>query len=484
MDPQLAWDAVEASERRKDSQLAHDFRVPVPYGLSDVDAIAMARRIAQRICDDLHTFVFVGVHRDSGVDAMGIAKPRDRVGFHAHIYFPTRRFVFKADEAEASDADDSAAGSGSWGMGEKLRVLSNKATAAACLERFNAEWAAAANHFAAAAGQVPDFSHLSYARLGLAKLPQPTLGAAATALERRGVATRKGDAIRAARVDVASVSARAMDRLAASHAVAVAAASGNRSWMKPIDPIVARMSVLPSPREPVVTTPVAGLAARFLAELDSKPELPQPLLQQRGRLVEWLGLIEQALRTLAALAARILDLGERRRRDDGARATFAIEVDDRRRQRAEARRAVSDWLNAHPWQVRLARSLGGEARKPVALVELEGMAASLNHEVQQLKRGTSDAEQRVASFDNRLTTAKQEQRSAEHQLEASVQAISTLEPLYTMLLLSVADVAHTPMLTRAMPMTQTVIDDIPSTVPNKVEVQFQPEQPRGVRPVL
>ncbi|HEX7815843.1 MobA/MobL family protein [Dyella sp.] len=482
MDPQLAWDAVEAAERRKDSQLAHDFRLPIPFGVSDADALAMARRVAQRICDDLQTFVSIGLHRDSTVDAMGIEKPRDRVGIHAHLYFPTRRLVFQPGASGEDGNSEGGTGEGAWALGDKLRVLSTKATAAACIERFNAAWAEAANEFAAAAGQVPDFSHLSYARLGLSKIPQLALGAAATAMERRGERSWKGDLARAGAssptaIVVPSPTAAAIERLAARRAAVEQGIS--QAWLAPADPITVRRA---PPTPSLSEGGQSGLAGRFLAELDEKPELPQPTPEQRTRLVAWLQRIEHSLRRLATIALRLANLRDRRQRDDGARATFLVELDDRRKRRAEARKAIADWLDAHPWQVRLAKMMGGHERKPTELVALEGSASSLNTYIQQLKRGVADAEQRVAEADSRIGLAEGEMQLVHRQVQAATASVVGFAPLYRMVLLSVADAEHAPALVAAMPQVS------PPTEPasDAVEVVLRPA-PRlapGGRPNL
>jgi hypothetical protein len=192
-----------------------------------------------------------------------------------------------------------------------------------------------------------------------------------------------------------------------------------------------------------------GLAARFFAELDEKPELPQPTPEQREQLIGWLQRIETALRSLVRLAARLLDVRERRQRDDGARATFSVELHDRRRRRAEARQALTEWLDGHPWQLRMVRAMGGGGKPPV-LVELEGQASSFDTEVQQLKRGVADAVERVAGFDRQIATAQAEQEAAQNELDACVGSVAALEPLYTMVLMSVADAHAIPFLTPAL----------------------------------
>lgn len=480
-DPAVVWGAVEAAEHRKDSQVAHDFRIPIPFGLTDTQAEAMARAMAQHIVSDWHTVVSVGLHRDSPVDALGQQKPFGKQGFHAHIYFPTRALSFDS-EAVREAGEDGEGGSDGWHFGEKLHAFSKKKAAAMVITELNAQWAALANMHVAAIGGMPDFTHLSYKRLGLDRLPQLRLGPGAAAMERKGIATRKGDSLRAANGDAApaTTSTQPPTEKPAFVAPIVGASSGPRlhDWLNPAAPIVVSRS-LPSQTAVVPT----GLGSRFLAELDEKPELPQPTPEQRGRLLEWLGRIEHALRSLVRLVARLSDLRERRQRDDGARSTFAVELDDRRRRRAEARAAAAQWLAEHPWQLRMARAVGGGG-KPTVLVELEGDAWSLNTEVQQLKRGVADAAERVAQWDSEMSNVQAEHDAAHEQLHSAVRSVATLDPLYGMLLLSVADAESTPMLARAMPTGDAATVDAPDAAFPTLELALRPESSRRVRPVL
>ncbi|MFC3651300.1 MobA/MobL family protein [Dyella humi] len=200
VNPQEVWGRAEASERRKDSQVARDFRVPLPCGLSSDQASAMAQEMGRFISDSLKTPVSIGVHRDSEVDVLGEKKKAEKVGYHAHLYFPTRRLacfeeVGEGKEADAfGDSDDAKV----TGFGGKLTILSNKRTSAEFVERLNTKWAELCNTFANDAGLRADYDHRSYARQGVDITPQPTVGQSATALERKGVKTRKGAQLREA----------------------------------------------------------------------------------------------------------------------------------------------------------------------------------------------------------------------------------------------------------------------------------------------
>lgn len=462
-DAEKVWEAVEAAELRKDSQVAHDFRIPVPFGLSAEQAEAMARSMAQHIVTTWNTVVSVGLHRDSPVDALGQPKPFGKQGYHAHVYFPTRALAFDADALHAADEDDQG-GSDGWRFTEKLHAFSKKKAASLVITELNAQWAALANTHVAEIGGVPDFTHLSYKRLGLDKVGQLRLGLSASAMERKGIRTDKGDTLRAQqgneRPEVVASAGGGSAAVIVSNALGGTAvpavipkvpagaspAPVTHTWLNPVNPIVVRPSatLLPAP-------PPNSLAGRFLAELVEKPELPQPRPEQRSRLVEWLQRIEQALRRLAAVALRLADLRERRQRDDTARATFLIEGDDRRRRRAEARQSVADWLDAHPWQVRLSRMMGGVQHKPTDLVALEGTLASFNAEVQQFKRGAADAAGRVAALDAHITTAETDERRDNEKLTTLVHQVTALEPLYGFVLLSAAESEQVARLTAVLP---------------------------------
>lgn len=51
-DPSILWNKVEQAEKRKDAQVARDYRIPIPHGLSDQDAGDLAETMARFICDE------------------------------------------------------------------------------------------------------------------------------------------------------------------------------------------------------------------------------------------------------------------------------------------------------------------------------------------------------------------------------------------------------------------------------------------------
>ncbi|WP_153242606.1 hypothetical protein [Frateuria defendens] len=255
--------------------------------------------------------------------------------------------------------------------------------------------------------------------------------------------------------------------------------SDARAWLKPADPIVFRPPVSPLPTR-------TSLAGRFLAELEGKPELPQPSAEQRHRLVEWLQHIERALRRLAALALRLTDLRERRQRDDTARCTFLVEGDAARRRRTEARDAVSAWTDTHLWQQRVNRLLSIE-RKPAELVALEGAVTSCNTELAFFERGATDAVHRVAGLDARIAMVDADQVQTQDSLMGAVQALHAQEPLYGLVLLTAVEPGHVPAVTAVLPVTPASPVDAEVTVTLRTPesaLVLKPAQPRVARPAM
>ena len=185
-DPAALWNGAESAEKRKDSQLARDYRFPVPLGLDDEQAGDLAEALAKFIAAELNTSVSLAVHRDAERDAFGAIKEGGKVGMHAHLYFPTRPLAVGAI-------------AGAPTFGAKLATFRNQEVGAACIERLNEKWSDLCNLIGGQAGLTTTFDHRSYKRMGLSREAEPKLGQAATALERKGVATRNGAALRRVR---------------------------------------------------------------------------------------------------------------------------------------------------------------------------------------------------------------------------------------------------------------------------------------------
>lgn len=367
-DPDELWNRAEATEKRKDAQVARDFRIPVPFGLSDQQAGDLAEDMARFIAKELHTAVSMGLHRDAAVDAFGKVKPNDKQGFHAHLYFPTRRLEQMEGEGGAS----------AWGLGAKLTMLSNRNTSGIFVERLNAHWAVLANRYTEANGLTADYDHRSYARMGLPILPQPKLGQAATAMERRGFFTRKGDAAR----DIIII---ASEVYKAAHAIVLeaqreqAVADVQREATKALPNEV--------PSAPPAAIPIdtnASLVARFRTAIGPGATDDERVRHQEA--LSWVRVIQTALRVLERIAQTLLGFAKERERERAAMMDVEHHIDASRSMRADAHHRLKVWEADHPWRMAAAKAMNGdEGGMPAAWRRLKDEARMHHDEVQALK---------------------------------------------------------------------------------------------------
>lgn len=377
-DPAQLWNAVEASEKRKDAQVARDYRIPIPLGLDDERAGQLAERLARFIMGELDTPVSVGLHRDAAVDALGQVKPDHLQGYHAHLYFPSRPLVIVPPSGEADGVEPTAA------FGARHPMLASQALGKGMVELFNRTWAELSTAAAADAGLDARYDHRSYERMGVAIEPQPTMGTAATALERKGFFTRKGDAVREIVVlskayELAHVEAMAAQRnqavvdveREASVPMVMAEASEAPALLDRLPPNRRRHArssrwegvqvereaagVSTVDTEPLSDTP---LIARFRATA------PVPVMPAEhdvfARLVNLLRVIERALHALRSLTKALLQHDDNQRRRTVASADTDIALDDSRSHRAVAIARLSQWEAAHRWQMLRAKTFKGK----------------------------------------------------------------------------------------------------------------------------
>lgn len=372
-DPEELWNRVEACERRKDSQVARDYRVPVPLGLDDTRARELARRLAQYISAELCTPVSIGLHRDAETNVFGEIKPEEQQGYHAHLLFPTRRILLEGEEGAATDA------AAEVGFGPKLSALSNRRTSSGIVELMNREWASLANELAAGAGLVADYDHRSYERLGIDRTPMPRLSRKAVAMEKKGFFTRQGDAAREIVVmskvyEQANAEAVAAQRNQAAADIARENKAGPKKtqaeWQKEIAADLApEASDTTGLAEDLAAARERGLkedapwADRFITHS------PVPKTDaDRQRLYTLSGLvwaIQRSLKALGDAAARLIDHRKEISLLQAARSRDLFQIDEAKRHLRTAKRKIEAWSQAHPWRLRLS------AGRPAQLVELD-----------------------------------------------------------------------------------------------------------------
>ncbi len=352
-DPDYLWNEVESTEKRKDAQLARDFRIPIPIGLTDRQAGDLAEDMARYISTVLQTPVSMGLHRDNRRDVVGELKGDAQMGFHAHLYFPTRKIQCWTGEGPPPDR---------LTFGEKFTELAYKRTSGPVVEMLNQRWAEIANEHLAGAGLAPDRDHRSYARLGIDKKREPKVSQAAAAKERRGFFTEEGDAIRQIRTRpplITDLDKPAVELVAARAPTAL------------VRDVLAELAKTPDEVGEAQARgrslgPNATLVDRFAAAL------PTPVPTTRPTFVKLLAVVRRIQRVLAVLLGVVprLEVAQ----DSYRRTTLAHwqaqrDLDDLKPRHEAAQAAVETWLRDHRWRLRFHGLMG--AKPPASLGELE-----------------------------------------------------------------------------------------------------------------
>ena len=160
------WNLAETTEKRKDAKVAREWEIALPAELTELQQRELALSFA-------HTLVErYGIAADICIHAPG--KEGDLRNHHAHILTTTRIFINGA-------------------LGAKTRVLDSPRTSGKEVEAMRQAWAFLANEALERAGHSERIDPRSLAAQGIARMPMVHLGPIATAMERRGIQTERGD---------------------------------------------------------------------------------------------------------------------------------------------------------------------------------------------------------------------------------------------------------------------------------------------------
>lgn len=161
-DRAILWNKVEASEKRKDAQLARNIIAALPRELSQEQNLALVRGYIQDNFTSKGMIADFAIHESDAGD--GFKNP------HAHILLTLRPL-------EGGE------------FGKKNRHWNQKNT----LNSWRHSWEAHTNQHLEIAGRMERVSLKSYKAQGINKHPQVHLGEDAGNLEKRGIETSKGD---------------------------------------------------------------------------------------------------------------------------------------------------------------------------------------------------------------------------------------------------------------------------------------------------
>lgn len=183
-DRALLWNAVEQAEKRKNSTVAREWEVAIPYGLSQEQAADLVREYAQEIVARHGIAVDFAIHQDNPKAWDGSEKGAK--GLHAHILGSTRRLGRDGFTEKSRELDDKTNKSELGGLSRGAMEVMH----------WRERWAIVANRSLERAGLDGRIDHRSLKAQGIDRDPTSHLGPSATALERRGIETELGRANR------------------------------------------------------------------------------------------------------------------------------------------------------------------------------------------------------------------------------------------------------------------------------------------------
>jgi Ti-type conjugative transfer relaxase TraA len=161
-DRSTLWNEVEATELRKDAQLAREVEFAIPRELNQQQGIELARDFVQAEFVDRGMIADLNVHWDIGAD--GLAKP------HAHVMLTMREM-------------------GEEGFGKKVRAWNETEQ----LEQWRERWADHVNERFAELDIDASIDHRSFKGQGIDLAPQNKIGPAALRMAQEGLERERVD---------------------------------------------------------------------------------------------------------------------------------------------------------------------------------------------------------------------------------------------------------------------------------------------------
>lgn len=168
------WNLAEESERRKDGITAREWEIALPCELDKNQRMELAKNFCMMLVERYGVAADVALHAPT--------QEGDQRNFHAHVQITTRRLV-NGSLGPKSDFELS-------GTERKKKGLRSQKEE---LEEIRQEWERMVNTSLEKAGRLERVSCKSLADQGESRPPTVHLGVAATAMERRGIQTERGD---------------------------------------------------------------------------------------------------------------------------------------------------------------------------------------------------------------------------------------------------------------------------------------------------
>lgn len=171
-DRQELWNLAEASEKRKDARIARKIRIALPHELEQEARFKLVNDFALGLVDRYGIAVDASIHDP---DRQG-----DNRNYHAHLLLTTRQ-ISQDGLGEKSDLERS----------DKALKLEGKNSTIQQIKEIRSQWEELCNTALERQGREERISAKSYRAREIDQQPTIHIGPAATAMERRGIQTRK-----------------------------------------------------------------------------------------------------------------------------------------------------------------------------------------------------------------------------------------------------------------------------------------------------
>ena len=186
-DRAVLWNEVEKIEKAKNAQLAREIEIALPRELTREQGISLVREYVER------HFVAAGMCADVCLHDTGGGNP------HAHIMLTMRPFDERGEWGAKQKKEYILDRDGNKIYDPKKRQYKCKSIPATDwneqtkAEEWRAAWAGLCNQALEQYGHAERIDHRSYERQGIDQIPTVHLGVAASAMEKRGIRTERGD---------------------------------------------------------------------------------------------------------------------------------------------------------------------------------------------------------------------------------------------------------------------------------------------------
>lgn len=184
LDREQLWNAAELSEKRKDARTAREIIVALPHELDAEGRKFAARAFGGRLSQLYGVAVDVCIHQPD--------KDGDERNYHAHIMMTTRKVSVENGRAVLGEKSDLELSDR-----ELRKRYGSDASGRKFINEIRKRWADGVNSILESKGIDARIDHRSHAARGLQELPTIKMGVAATAMERRGEISERGEINRA-----------------------------------------------------------------------------------------------------------------------------------------------------------------------------------------------------------------------------------------------------------------------------------------------